>query len=242
MAGTIVHLAVAQKILSILLELDWEYSFDSSLQISKDYFIAGNICPDGIMARKNYERSMKLHSHFRDGIPDGSFDKEGMVELFEKRMHDFWIEHQEDEKRCPGLYLGYITHMMVDERFVLEIRPKFFENISVIGLTERDRETFVHFNEETDLVDFELLHDFPMLQEAKEALERVPEYEIKGMITKEELSDSRKWILQYFFYTEHTGKRSQYLKYETMVNFIEGISKEIVMRLFAEDFLRCRKR
>lgn len=237
MAGTMVHLTIAELLWKRIGQEGWHYVFDTELCPQEDLFIAGNICPDGIMARKNYQRKMKLHSHFRDGIPDGSFDKPGMQPLFRRRMAEFWREHQEDERELPGLYLGYITHMMTDEKFVLEERPKFFQEISRIGLTQRDRETFVRFNEETDLVDFALIRNEPMLQKAKQSLQRVQEYEIKHMITAEELTDSRNWILQHFFVKEHPDKKPEFLSYESMMGFIRQTTEEILQRLLEEQLL-----
>ena len=237
MAGTVVHLLVAERLYRELSQIAWSYPFDDALSFQRDFFIAGNICPDGIMARKNYERSMKLHTHFRDDIPDGSFEAPGNIEKFEKRLKAFLPMHGEDEKKCPGLYLGYVTHMMTDERFILEERPKFFEEIKRIGLTIYDRETYEHFNKETDLVDFKLIREFEELQCARDSLERVLAYEIKGMITKEELTDSRKWILKHFFYEEHPCDEPQFLSYESMVRFIGTITEEIVERLFTEGYL-----
>ena len=65
---------------------------------------------------------------------------------------------------------------------VLYERPKYFENISVIGLTDHDRETFVYFNRDTDLVDFKLVREMPELLEAKDILEETSGYYIKDMI------------------------------------------------------------
>ena len=94
MAGTMIHLLTAEKLLPKLTARQAHYPFDASLKIEEDYFIAGNICPDGIMAREGYQRGMKLHTHFRDGIPDGDFDKPGMVPLFERRLREFWEMHR----------------------------------------------------------------------------------------------------------------------------------------------------
>lgn len=238
MAGTMVHLLVAEKLLPYLSDKRIAYPFDSEFMRKPDYFVAGNICPDGIMARKGYQREMKLHTHFRDGIPDGSFDEPGMVPLFEKRMREFWKLHWQEERACPGLYLGYITHMMTDERFILEERPKFFESISVTGLTDKDRETFIRFNKETDLVDFRLIREYSELTEAYETLKRVRPYEIKGMITREELTESRSWILNHFFETEHGIEEAEFLSYDSMVQFIESVTEEIAKRLFTEGYLK----
>lgn len=237
MAGTIVHLLTAMLLYEEIDKRQGYYAFDRAYKPEKRYFVAGNICPDGVMARKNYERSMKLHTHFRDGIPDGSFDKEGMVPLFESRMRAFWEEHIEDEKEMPGLYLGYVTHMMTDEVFILKERPKFFERIAAIGLTQKDVETFLRFNKETDQVDFRLIKDNPILQEAYQILEQIEPYEIKGMITKDELTQSRQWILEHFFKEEHEAEETKYLWYQDMMQFVEKMKEQIMERLCTEGYL-----
>ncbi len=239
MAGTVVHLAVAEMLWAEIRKGNLCYAFDNSVIPEEDFFIAGNICPDGIMAREGYQREMKLHTHFRDGIPDGSFDAPGMASLFEKRMGQFWEEHREEERQKPGLYLGYITHMMTDEKFILEERPKFFANIARIGLTQRDVETFIRFNEETDMVDFELIRRLPVLQDARKSLERVQEYEIRGMITAQELTRSRKWILQHFFEESHAVRQPEFLEYDSIYTFILQTVKEIMYRLQEEGYISC---
>lgn len=237
MAGTIVHLIVAQKLLNRLKENSWCYSF-GRYRIKEELFLAGNICPDGVMARKNYERNMKLHTHFRDGIPDGTFEIPENIRLFESRMKAFWQQHQSEEKKDTGLYLGYITHMMTDESFILEQRPDFFKQIARIGLTQKDKETFLIFNRETDNVDFALLRQHKeILEKIKNALERVEPYEIKGMITKEELTRSREWILQHFFYTAHEQKETVFLSYDKTVAFVECVVERIWRRLFEEQYI-----
>lgn len=235
MAGTMIHLLVAELLLEKMKE---EKAFAN---IDERLFIAGNICPDGIMARKGYRRFMKLHTHFRDGIPDGSFDMPGMLPIFHKRMYDFWREHRLDEEKMPGLYLGYITHMMTDEAFVLEERPRFFEEISRIGLTKWDKETFVHFNRETDLVDFELIRRYDCLQHSRKILAGIAPYEIKGMITQEELTDSRQWILHHFFEEQHSEELPVFLKVETMESFAGSVASRIHERLLCKPYLTGKK-
>ena len=154
-------------------------------------------------------------------------------------MKEFWQEHLSDENRCPGLYLGYITHMMTDEKYILQERPKFFEEIARIGLTKWDRETYVYFNRETDLVDFWLLRNYPELQDARKALESVCPYEIKGMITEEELTDSRQWILSYFFMEEHSQEAPEFINCKEMARFIDEVAEEILGRLQKEGYFTC---
>lgn len=233
-----VHLLVAERLYQGICRNRLRYAAPHLDMPEEDYFIAGNICPDGIMAREGYQREMKLHTHFRDGIPDGSFEAPGMVQLFEERMEAFWQQHLQDEGEKPGLYLGYITHMMTDERFILEERPKFFKRIAVLGLTERDRETFVRFGQETDRVDFRLIDDYPEITRAKELLEQVKPYEIRGMLGEKELTASREWILQYFFGKEHPREETEYLLYDSMAAFAAQVTEEILERLQKENYLK----
>ena len=64
MAGTMVHLEIAD-----ILAQEWAgrevITPYGSTRLVYDYFVAGNICPDGIMARKGYVREIKKKiSHF----------------------------------------------------------------------------------------------------------------------------------------------------------------------------------
>lgn len=109
----------------------------------------------------------------------------------------------------------------------------------MIGLTEQDRETFIRFGRETDSVDFRLIREYPELREAYDSLKRVKPYEIKGMITEEELTASRTWILGHFFEEEHAVGEGEprFLEYGSMVQFIGEVTEEIVQRLFIEGYL-----
>ena len=61
MAGVIVHLAVADA------------TFKELNIKNLPLYYAGNVAPDCIHSRKNYQREMKKHTHLRDGISDWDF-------------------------------------------------------------------------------------------------------------------------------------------------------------------------
>lgn len=241
MAGTMIHLVIAVRLADFIESNGYRIRladrFEECADLNRNMFVVGNICPDGIMERTNYERNMKLHTHFRDEIPDGDFGKDGTVELFEKRLCEFWNRHMDDEKDTGGLYLGYITHMMTDKMFVLYERPKYFENISRIGLTDHDRETFVHFNKDTDLIDFRLVREKPELLEAEKILKKTSGYYIKDMITADELDRSRKWIIKHFFDEKHIVEESEFLDYDSIIKFIDKTVENIKERLIKEKFI-----
>ena len=229
MAGTMVHLEIAD-----ILAQEWAgrevITPYGSTRLVYDYFVAGNICPDGIMARKGYVREMKKHTHFRDGIRDCDFHKKENLALFYKRLEDFmessFNKFTSDNER--SLYLGYWVHMLADEMFVVQIRPEFLKNISVTGLTEDNMETFKYFSKDVDMVDFRIVNEYKGIQRIYNALSGIEPYGISGMVTEEELTDSRNWILQYFFKTEHTRiTEPVYISYNRMMEFIKNTASKI---------------
>lgn len=229
MAGTMVHLVMAD-----ILAQKWAgreiITPYGSTRVEYDYFIAGNICPDGIMARKGYVREMKKHTHFRDGIQDGDFHKEENLALFHKRLDGFMENSFKNFKTGNerSLYLGYWVHMLADEMFVVQIRPEFLRNISVTGLTEDNMETFKYFSKDVDMVDFRIVNEYTGIKRIYNALSGIKPYGISGMVTEEELTDSRNWILQYFFETGHTViEEPVYISYNRMMDFIKNSANKI---------------
>lgn len=238
MAGTMVHLVVADMLSQKLKGREITTPFHS-IRLDSDYFIAGNICPDGIMARRDYVRDMKKHTHFRDGIMDYDFHKEENLALFRHRLYSFIMENMKRLKTnaIRSLYLGYWTHMVTDEMFMLQIRPEFLKNISTIGLTEYDMETFKYFSKDVDMIDFRLAAEYEGATRIYNALSHIKPYEISDMITEEELTSSRKWILNYFFETKHNIVPPVYISYEVMQKFIVRVVETIEEKLKNSPFM-----
>jgi len=233
MAGTMVHLVIADMLVQKWggKEVVTPYG---NINVADSYFIAGNICPDGIMARRNYTRDMKKHTHFRDGIDDCDFHKKENLALFQQRLSDFIKENlglvKTDNER--SLYLGYWTHMLADEFFMLEIRPVFLKNISVKGLTEYNMETFKYFSKDVDMIDFRLVNEYGGVKRIYNTLSGISPYSINGMVTEEELTDSRNWILNYFFETEHNSTVPPvYISYKEVQDFISDTVSKIAEKV-----------
>jgi hypothetical protein len=216
MAGTVEHLAVALSLLR-----HWDDSVMDELGICcRDRFLLGNICPDGIMSRKGYERPMKMHTHFRDDIPDYEFAKQENLTLFHQRIVRFVHSALEGKKIERELVLGYLTHILTDEIFMLTVRPSFLEKISVLQLTDRDAATFEYFTDDVNQIDFRLAREYPGMEWAKECLRKAEPYEIPGMVTQEELTKSRQWILEFYFQNAPLPKNPVYYTYEQALEFI----------------------
>lgn len=231
MAGTCVHLAVATELNRRFCTELARYLGKMGSQYVPELFFAGNICPDGIMARQNYQREMKLHSHLRDGIPDGTFQEPKKLALFRRRLKNFFTHNVYEQNRNFSLYLGYLTHMLTDEKFILEIHSQVLQAIEAEGYSRQDPEMYALFGRDVDRIDFRLVQEYPGLEQAYQVLRKVQPYEITDLITEQELTDSREWILSYFFETEHRIEAPLYLSYETMYHFIGETVEEILERL-----------
>lgn len=231
MAGTCVHLAVATELNRKLSGDRCRWLGNMGGRFVPELFFAGNICPDGIMARQNYQREMKLHTHLRDGIPDGSFQDPGNLSLFRKRLYDFFVDNVYEKKRNFSLYLGYLTHLLTDEKFILEIHSQVLQSLEKAGYSRQNPKTFALFGQDVDQIDFRLVAEYPGMQDAYRALNKVSPYEITDLITEQELTESREWILSYFFREKHSWETPLFLSYEKMYHFIPEAVREILDRL-----------
>ena len=80
MAGTAQHLAIADRVACLLGEEKIK---------NLPLFFSGNIAPDAIHARANYERSFKKHTHLTEGLHNGDFVYPDILAIFKKRLDDY---------------------------------------------------------------------------------------------------------------------------------------------------------
>ena len=235
MAGSVEHLAVTIE----LLQMD-KASGGSLLQLKNPvHFVLGNLAPDGIMSRKGYTRPMKMHTHFRDGIPDWEFTAASNLQLFHQRIRQFSEEMLSDPALDRDLYLGYITHILTDEIFMKTVRPEFMAKIAVLGLTERDAKTFEYFTYDVNQIDFKLGREYPGMHEMKECLLCEDICSIRDMITQQELADSREWVRNFFFDQAPMPEQPLFYTYERALGFIREavlfIKEQLPEYILSED-------
>lgn len=185
MAGSVEHMAVAVELLR-----EDQRQQGSFLKLKDPvHFVLGNLAPDGIMSRKGYVRSMKMHTHFRDGIPDWEFTREDHQKVFHQRIRSFCAQMLLEPALDRDLYLGYVTHILTDEIFMKTIRQEFMEKIAAIGLTDRDAETFEHFTYDVNQIDFRLGREYPGIKCAKDCLRCEDPCSILEMVEPERKAD-----------------------------------------------------
>lgn len=185
MAGSVEHMAVAVELLR-----EDQRQQGSFLKLKDPvHFVLGNLAPDGIMSRNGYVRSMKMHTHFRDGIPDWEFTRADHQEVFHQRIHSFCVQMLSDPALDRDLYLGYVTHILTDEIFMKTIRQEFMEKIAAIGLTDRDAETFEYFTYDVNQIDFRLGREYPGIKRAEDCLHCGDPCSILEMVDPERKAD-----------------------------------------------------
>lgn len=185
MAGSVEHMAVAVELLR-----EDQRQQGSFLKLKDPvHFVLGNLAPDGIMSRKGYVRSMKMHTHFRDGIPDWEFTREDHQKVFHQRIRSFCVQMLSEHALDQDLYLGYVTHILTDEIFMKTIRQEFMEKIAAIGLTDRDAETFEHFTHDVNQIDFRLGREYPGIKRAEDCLRCEDSCSILEMVEPERKAD-----------------------------------------------------
>ena len=185
MAGSVEHMAVAVELLR-----EDQRQKGSFLKLKDPvHFVLGNLAPDGIMSRKGYVRSMKMHTHFRDGIPDWEFTRDDHQKVFHQRIRSFCAQMLPEPALDRDLYLGYVTHILTDEIFMKTIRQEFMEKIAAIGLTDRDAETFEHFTYDVNQIDFRLGREYPGIKRAEDCLRCEDSCSILEMVEPERKAD-----------------------------------------------------
>ena len=235
MAGTVMHLVIADRLLEI---------FHIK---NPGYFYCGNLAPDAIMNRKNYEREMKRHTHFKDGLRLHELRIPANFQTYLGRLNAFY--HTLVEKPDPHheIYFGYFTHMLVDELYLLHFRDGFVDQLIAEGKEPTDEAFFRLFTKDVYLVDLELVRTYPFHYPMPDTLHIKETYEIPGFITSQELLDSKEFIINMnfkqketvavpkdeihsFYFPEVSDQYTKELKVMTMqqnLDFIELCVREI---------------
>jgi hypothetical protein len=228
MAGTITHLVIADKLLGRLSPEVLGTIADIPL------FFCGNLAPDAIMAREGYVREMKKFTHFKDGIGEDELAVPEKYALYRSRLQAFRDKHVVLGSRDYELYLGYVTHMLADEVFVLRVRDRHVEEMRrLAGDGGMDYESyFRQFGRDVDLNDWRLLREYHFSRDVLSDIQSRTDYEIDGMITQSELASSKAYIIRKNFLTSHPlDEKPRYLTYEENAAYIEWAVDEILRRL-----------
>lgn len=210
MAGTVTHLVIADQLLQ-------------PLQIKHPaLFYCGNLAPDAIMARKDYQREMKRHTHFKDNIRLEDLHLPECYQAYRRTFRAFTEHFLQPGNPDYELYLGYVTHMLADEVFILTLRDSHVQKLNAAGKNPDDPDYFAAFGRDVDLNDWHLVREYTFHHPMPDILLTEQDYEIPGYITCEELQNSKAFIIQKNFLTPHEECAPSVFPYEENQAFIQN--------------------
>lgn len=222
MAGVITHMVIAREI---------EKQLPPGTIKDPGLFYLGNLAPDAIHARENYQRAYKRHTHFRDDILDKDFELEKNRFLFQQRLTDFILKNRDRTDGLLDLYRGYVCHIITDELFLLSIRKEFCSLMETMGILQHDSRFFDFIVTDMNRNDLLLVHNYEDSHLIRSELEQVPVHPVIGYLTELEMRISRDWLIHRHFIEENDLKEPLYISYDRTVNFIQMASAEIIKEL-----------
>lgn len=209
MAGTVTHLVIADQLLG-------------PLQIQRPaLFYCGNLAPDAIMARENYQREMKRHTHFKDHMRLRDLRLPECYERYRRLFHDFADRYLRLGAPDYELYLGYVTHILADEIFILTLRDVHVDRLIASGREPDDPDYFAAFGRDVDQNDWRLVREYTFRHPMPDILLTEQNYEIPGYITCKELQSSKAFIIHKNFLTSHDIYEPEVFSFEENMAFIE---------------------
>lgn len=184
MAGTVTHLVIADQLLE-------------PLGINNPaLFYCGSLAPDAIMAREGYQREMKRHTHFKDGIHLKELHLPDCYDKYRRAFRAFAEQYLHPGSTDYELYLGYVTHILADEVFILTLRDAHSQRLQAAGKNPEDPAYFAAFGRDVDLHDRRLAREYPFRHPMPHILLTEQDYEIPGYITRRELLSSKAFIIR----------------------------------------------
>jgi len=242
MAGTTTHLAIADKIYDLL---------GGGVIKNIPLFFGGNLAPDAIHAKKDYQRIDKKRSHLCDGIRSYGYGYPEIAKLFKDRVagfiENYYLTANHDKDK--DLYLGYAVHLLTDEFYLLSVYEQLENHLISNGVnpdepgfrkkladTINDDPQFYNpdyidfFRKTSGVLDISA-NDYDFKQNVVDVLESVWDYEVKDYITAEEINISKRWVIDTFLKSEETKSKSTDDR-ETAIKFIEVAADNIIARLY----------
>ncbi|MDF2941456.1 MAG: hypothetical protein K0S01_314 [Herbinix sp.] len=226
MAGVITHMVIAREIIKLLPE---------NTIVDQGLFYLGNLAPDAIHARADYERAYKKHTHFRDDILDMEFGQEDNLAIFHGRLIDFINDNKGRKDGLLDLYRGYVVHILTDELFMLTVRKEFCALMEEQGIAQNDKRFFEYIVTDMNRNDLLLVENYEGSSEIRHLMEEVPIYPIENYLSKQEIEISRDWLIHRHFIEAHESLEPRFISYERNWQFIQMAVVSIIEKLTKGD-------
>lgn len=223
MAGAATHIAIADKIYSVLGE---------NIIKNLPLFFGGNIAPDAIHEKQGYQRADKKRTHFTEEISEEDFLNPEKIKIFHRKVNNFIENYYLTSTEQKDLYLGYIIHLLTDVLFNQTVRERFVERMKKDGIEQTEREFGIRIMTDIEGADYIIAHKYGYTQNIVEVLKSAHDYEIKDYITKTEMNKRKDWAISTLFNEISPPQVDlKYYCYEEAVDFINSAAKDIIICL-----------
>lgn len=217
MAGVVLHLAVADTV-------------SERLNIKNEpLFYAGNIAPDCIHSRANYNREMKKHTHFKDGLRDWQFLLPENLDNFHRKLEAFAKDYCCDSED-RDIYIGYLSHLITDEFFMKTIRKECIKEAEKVGIPQTDMRFFEFMMRELNWSDVFAAENFSFRNPPVETVRKAYGKGVRDYIFPEEIKDSNEWIYNNFFSGDKKYEQPVFMTPDIIFGFVDMASAEVCKR------------
>ncbi len=222
MPGTIIHIAIADKIIELL----GDEKFDNI-----PLFYCGSIGPDAIHARPEFSKEDKKRTHLCEEIEDVEFYTKENQKLYHERVNNFIGERIIEGNKYNDFLKGYVVHLLSDELLMKTIYPEYIRSINSDESGDNDK-FYDGFVLDLEEIDYRLAREYPFSRNVREALYTEWGYSVEGLLIHEELSGSKWFVCNKFFDNRNeTYKSPKFITYDRILEFIEESAMNIVVLL-----------
>ncbi len=234
MSGTLIHLAIADKIYFIL---------GGDVIKNLPLFFGGNIAPDAIHAKKDYKRTDKKYTHLCEGLCSYGYGYPEISKLFKDRVHEFIDNYYLNAGEDKDLYLGYVVHLFVDELEMFSACERLENKLKSDGVysdeplfrkklaDEVNNGDYREFFKEDAYISDVLAHEYEFKQKVIDILEAVWDYEVKDYISTNEINISKRWVINTVFKYELIEGNILNKDRKSVVKFIDFAAENIIEQL-----------
>lgn len=239
MSCTLIHLAIADKIYG---KLGGEVIRNASL------FFGGNIAPDAVHVKPDYQRAHKKHSHLCDGISLYGYGYPEMEKLFLYRVNEFYENYYLKADKDNDLYLGYIVHLLVDKLDMFSACERLKAHLKKRGRDTTDPDFCRSLADEInggnyktffkeDAVTYDILAQaYKFGQKVTDVLDAERDYEVKDYIDAKEINLNKLWVINNVVKCKLAQENPMIDKTNKAVMFIDFAAEQIVIT-----FRQCRE-
>jgi len=222
MPGVITHLLIGKKILDVLQDkIDDVYGF-----------YLGNIAPDAIMSKDNYQRIDKTKSHLKIDISSNEWYKKEYRDLYEKRIESFIKDNITSTSKYNSFYLGYLIHLLTDQLFNYTLRADIMNKLKEKNIITNNKELLKIMTNELDATDYYHLLNNPEISEIINQIKLIcNNYSATNLISNTDLCNNFKWIDSKFFNNNQVIPSFDYITEEDALNFVDYSCKTIISRI-----------